>query len=77
MAQIRKNLKKGGLAEKIERRTNLTMKKFAELNALSYLSLKKGYLSAKSEKVLARYGIRPSVESERAKSGVGDAAVSA
>lgn len=58
MAMVRKNLKKGGLAARIEARTNLTMKKFCDIHKLSYESILNGYYSKKTRKIFKEFGIK-------------------
>lgn len=57
MAKIRGNCKKGGVAEQIYNKTNLSLIRFCELNGLSYGSFLKGYYSKKAKKILKKLDI--------------------
>lgn len=58
MAMVRRVCKSGGVAAQIEAKTNLTMRKFCELNGLKYKSLLKGYYAKSALRVFKKYGIK-------------------
>jgi len=49
--------KTGGLADKIETATNMTVKSYANLRNLSLASLRRGYITRKTAHILNQDGI--------------------
>ncbi|MDY6120037.1 MAG: hypothetical protein SPI03_01665 [Campylobacter sputorum] len=50
--------KKGGVAEQVDKKTNLTLVKFCDIHKLPYNSLLNGYYSKRTKKILEKYGIK-------------------
>ena len=58
MGRKRGNCKRGGIAQQIYVKTRYTLIEICEMRGLSYGSLRKGYISKKSAKILKEYGIK-------------------
>lgn len=60
MEKIRKrgNCKRGGIAEQIYTKTRRPLIEICEIRGISYNSLKNGYISKKTAKVLKEYGVK-------------------
>lgn len=58
MIRKRGNCKKGGVAEQVDKKTNLTLVKFCDIHKLPYNSLLNGYYSKRTRKILEKHGIK-------------------
>lgn len=58
MIRKKGNCKSGGIAEQVDKKTNLTMRKFCDIHKLSYESILNGYYSKKTRKIFKEFGIK-------------------
>lgn len=58
MSKRKEYRKKGGVAEQVDKKTNLTLVKFCDIHKLSYNSLLNGYYSKRTIKILNQFGIK-------------------
>ena len=58
MIRKRGNCIRGGIAEQIYAKTRYTLLEICQIRGISYNSIKNGYISKKSAKILKEYGVK-------------------